>query len=65
MAAQHDNELDRTIVFRASPLLASAMATAASNDLSSVSDVIRGAVVKDMRLRGLMVPARRSEACDG
>jgi hypothetical protein len=41
------------------------MATAASNDLSSVSDVIRLAVVKDMRQRGLMTPARRSEVADG
>jgi hypothetical protein len=61
----HYNNLERTVVFRASPLLASAMATAASNDLSSVSDVIRLAVVKDMRQRGLMTPARRSEVADG
>jgi hypothetical protein len=57
MAGQHDNELDKTVVFRVPPLLASAMATAASNDLLSVSDVIRLALVKDMRQRGLMPAA--------
>jgi hypothetical protein len=61
----HDNALDKTVVFRVPPLLASALATAAANDLVSVSDVLRGAVLRDMRQRGLMTPARRSEACDG
>jgi hypothetical protein len=55
----HDNELDKTVVFRVTPLLASAMATAASNDLLSVSDVIRLALVKDLRQRGLMPSAKR------
>jgi hypothetical protein len=55
----HDNELDKTVVFRVTPLLASAMATAASNYLLSVSDVIRLALVKDLRQRGLMPSAKR------
>jgi hypothetical protein len=52
-----DNVLNKTVVFRVPPLLASAMATAASNDLLSVSDVIRLALVKDLRQRGLMPAA--------
>jgi hypothetical protein len=60
----HDNAPDKTVVFRVPPLLASALATAAANDLVSVSDVLRGAVLRDMRERGLMVPARRSEVID-
>jgi hypothetical protein len=52
-----DNVLNKTVVFRVPPLLANAMATAASNDLLSVSDVIRLALVKDLRQRGLMPAA--------
>jgi hypothetical protein len=62
------HDLNKTVVFRVPPLLASALATAAANDLVSVSDILRGAVLRDLRQRGLMTPARRrrqpSEARD-
>jgi hypothetical protein len=47
---------DKIVAFRASDELASAVACLAALDCLSVSDVVRQALLRDLRQRGLMTP---------
>jgi hypothetical protein len=42
------------IAFRAPPVLTSATEAAAAEDMCSVSDVVRAALARDLRRRGLL-----------
>ncbi len=49
-----DEKDARTVSFRAPQRLVEAMETVAVQELCSTSDVVRSAVLKDLRQRGLM-----------
>ena len=49
-----NNESKQLVTFRCPPSLVTAMEAAASSELVSVSDVIRHAVLRDLRTRGLL-----------
>lgn len=55
MSAETKSTIEsRIVAFRCPPVLASAMQAVANADLISVSDVARQAVLKEMRVRGLI-----------
>jgi hypothetical protein len=44
----------RIVAFRCPPVLESAMEAAAKEGMYSISDIARQAILKDMRMRGLL-----------
>lgn len=48
------DDQDKFVSFRCPPRLARAMANAADREMISMSDIIRQAVIKELRQRGLM-----------
>jgi len=48
------DDSEKFVSFRCPPTLARAMARAADRDFISMSDIIRQAVIKELRQRGLM-----------
>jgi predicted HicB family RNase H-like nuclease len=48
------DDQDKFVSFRCPPKLARAMATAANREMISMSDIIRQAVIRELRQRGFM-----------
>jgi hypothetical protein len=53
MANDADSRDSKVVAFRAPAAQASALEKAAAHDLCSASDIARGALLKDLRARGL------------
>lgn len=54
MSTEKPETTDRIVAFRCPPVLALAMKTAAKKQFTSVSDLVRASLAREMRANGLL-----------